>query len=507
MDKKSLLERPTDPCVFVIFGALGDLTKRKLIPALYNLACEHLLPENFAIVGVARNKISTEAFRRAMHDAIHEFSTEKEIHNPTWESLQKKITYVEGEFHDPSTYSQLAEKLLHCNSEYNTSCNYLYYLATPPNLFGEIPCQLEKVNLTSEQQNGKGWRRIVIEKPFGHDLESSKTLNASILNIFNEHQVYRIDHYLGKETVQNLLVFRFANGMLEPVWNRRYIDHVQITVAESIGVEGRGRYYEKAGLLRDVIQNHMFQLLTLVAMEPPVSFEAEAVRNEKVKVLNAVRPFKPEEVLTQTVRGQYGEGILGEKQLTGYRSEAGVSQTSNTETYAALKIYVDNWRWAGVPFYLRSGKRLPKRVTEIVIQFNEVPLMLFQNTSVGNLRSNRLIIHIQPREGISLQFEAKIPGPRVQTKTVSMDFNYEDFFGTTLATGYETLLYDVMKGDETLFHRSDIVEASWKIATPILDVWNTLPARNFPNYDACTSWGPAEADEMLSKDGRSWRQV
>ncbi|MBI4642133.1 MAG: glucose-6-phosphate dehydrogenase [Candidatus Tectomicrobia bacterium] len=508
-------ERPGDPCVLVIFGAAGDLTKRKLIPSLYNLAHDNLLPKDFALVGFARNQMSHEEFRSAMHSAIHQFATEKTVDPAVWENLEKRLYYISSSFQDPEGYTQLAEILAQCDREWNTSGNYLYYLATPPSFFAEIVQQLGTANLAREFTElggmgtgaGGGWRRIIIEKPFGRDLETARVLNRSILKVVDESQVYRIDHYLGKETVQNVLVFRFANGMLEPIWNRRYIDNVQITVTETVGVEGRGGYYEEAGLFRDMMQNHMFQLLALVAMEPPFSFEPDAVRDEKVKVLHAIHPMLPEDVLTNTVRGQYGEGIVSGQRLPAYRSEPDVSPTSSTDTYDAAKFFVDNWRWAGVPFYLRSGKRMPKRLTEIAIQFRQAPLMLFRKTAIARLQPNRLIIHVQPDEGIALEFEAKIPGPTVHMKTVSMSFNYGDFFGATPTTGYETLIYDAMIGDSTLFHRSDMVEAAWTIATPILDVWKVLPPRNFPNYPACNAWGPPEADELIRRDGREWRQL
>ena len=501
------LERPGDPCVIVIFGAAGDLTKRLLIPALYNLAHHNLLPPDFALVGLARNPMTDEEFRQAMHKAIDESARVGKVEPAIWENIEKRLYYVTGAFDDTAAYARLKELLAQCDRDWHTRGNYLYYLATPPTFFGDIVSQLGVADLAQEHEAvGQGWRRVIIEKPFGRDLESAQALNRTVLRVFAEHQVYRIDHYLGKETVQNVLVFRFANGMLEPVWNRRYIDQVQITVAETVGVEGRGAYYDHAGVLRDMIQNHMFQLLALVAMEPPFSFQSDAVRDEKAKVLHAIHPLTHEDVLTYTVRGQYGDGVVDGKHLPEYRRELDVSPTSNTETYAAIRLFIDNWRWADVPFYLRSGKALPKRLTEIAIQFRRAPLVLFRHVAAQPFHANRLILHIQPQEGISWQFEAKIPGPTIHMRTVSMDFNYGDHFGSEPSTGYETLLYDAMIGDSTLFQRNDIVEAAWTAATPILDVWQTLPARNFPNYPARNAWGPPEADELLRRDGRTWRQ-
>jgi glucose-6-phosphate 1-dehydrogenase len=499
--------RPAEPCVLVIFGASGDLTRRLLIPSLYNLAHDKLLSQNFALVGVARSASSHEDFRQAMHKAIHESNRVGHVDPAIWDSLEQRFYYVTASYQDPAGYAKVAEVLKQCDLQWSTKGNYLFYLATPPTVFGDIVQQLGQADLTQErEEEGRGWRRVIIEKPFGRDLNSARALNQTVLHNFEEHQVYRIDHYLGKETVQNMLVFRFANGMLEPLWNRRYIDHVQITVAETVGVEGRGDYYDTAGLLRDMMQNHMFQLLALVAMEPPYSFASEAVRDEKVKVLHALRPLTYEEVLTNTVRGQYGPGMSDGQLLVGYREEPRVPPTSNTETYAAVKLFIENWRWAGVPFYLRSGKALPQRLTEVAIQFRQAPHMLFQHAGAVQCQSNRLILHIQPQEGISWALEAKVPGPAVRLKTVSMDFNYKDFFGVAPSTGYETLLYDAMIGDATLFQRDDIVEAAWNIAMPILDVWQALPARDFPNYLARQAWGPQTAEALIQRDGRAWRQ-
>jgi glucose-6-phosphate 1-dehydrogenase len=498
---------PSDPCVLVIFGASGDLTRRLLVPSLYNLAHDKLLAQNFAVVGVARNESTHEEFRQAMHKAIHESNRVGHVDPAIWDSLEQRFYYVTAPFQDPAGYTKVAEVLKQCDLQWGTKGNYLFYLATPPTFFGEIVQQLGQADLAQErEEEGRGWRRVIIEKPFGRDKSSARALNQTVLNVFAEHQVYRIDHYLGKETVQNMLVFRFANGMLEPLWNQRYIDHVQITVAETVGVEGRGDYYDTSGLLRDMMQNHMFQLLALVAMEPPYSFAAEAVRDEKAKVLHAVKPLTYEEVLTNTVRGQYGPGIADGQTLVGYRQEPRVPPTSNTETYAAVKLFVENWRWAGVPFYLRSGKALPQRLTEVAIQFRQAPHMLFQHTGARQFQANRLVLHIQPQEGISWALEAKVPGPAVRLKTVSMDFNYNDFFGAEPSTGYETLLYDAMIGDATLFQRSDIVEAAWNVAMPILDVWQALPARDFPNYPARQFWGPETAEALIQRDGREWRK-
>jgi glucose-6-phosphate 1-dehydrogenase len=492
---------PAPPCVLVIFGATGDLTKRKLIPSLYNLAVGGLLPDAFAVVGVGRSPISNGEFRQRMEaELASSLSGPIDEAKVSW--LVERLRYLTGDLEDAETFERLGVLLAEVDQERGTGGSYLYYLAVPPKLFGEYVERLGAAGLTRESEDA--WRRVIIEKPFGSDLDSARALNRRIREVLAEGQIYRIDHYLGKETVQNIMAFRFANGIFEPIWNRRYINHVQITVAEKVGVEGRGSYYEEAGALRDMVQNHMFQLLAFTAMEPPISFAADAVRDERVKVLSAIRPLSHEDVLHHTVRGQYGDGLMDGVRVPAYRGEDSVSPTSNTETFAALELFIDNWRWADVPFYLRTGKRLPKRVTEIAIQFKRAPHMLFRDTPVERLNPNLLVLHIQPDEGISLRFEGKVPGPLVRLGTVKMNFNYADYFGSTPQTGYETLLYDCMLGDSTLFHRSDMVEVGWRIVTPILDVWKALSPRNFPNY-AATSWGPKEAEELIQREGRRWR--
>ncbi|MBD1913145.1 MULTISPECIES: glucose-6-phosphate dehydrogenase [unclassified Leptolyngbya] len=495
--------RPATPCAIVIFGAAGDLTKRLLMPALYNLRRSNLLPQEFAIVGVAHTPMSQDDFRSKLNRDIHEFAT-VDVDDQLWQQFEQRLYYLPGEFQNAKTYQQLQELLTQVDRDCGTQGNYLFYLATSSNFFCDIITQLGTAGLARE--DNKCWRRVIIEKPFGHDLESARTLNQNISHVLEESQVYRIDHYLGKETVQNILVFRFGNGLFEPIWNRNHIDHVQITVAETVGVEGRGNFYEGTGAVRDMVQNHLFQLLTMVAMEPPVSFDADAVRDEKSKLLKAVQPFTAEAVQKQTVRGQYGEGAVNGEMVPAYRSEPRVAADSTTETYAALKLTIDNWRWAGVPFYLRTGKRLPKRVTEVAVQFKQVPSLLFRDTSIDHLTPNFLVLRIQPDEGINFQFGAKIPGPTMQMGAVNMNFCYADYFGTTPSTGYETLLYDCMIGDATLFQRSDNVELGWSIVSPILDAWTATSPQNFPNYAAST-WGPKDADELLYRDGRRWRSI
>lgn len=498
----SEIQKQADPCTMIIFGATGDLTKRKLFPALYNLAKSKYLPDNFAIVGVGRQEISSEDFQKKIKADLEEFigkDIDKELLN--W--FVERTHYTGGDFADKKTFANLKKLLKDLDKQFDIPENYFFYLATPPTLFGQVTEKTDEIGLANEND---GWRRFIFEKPFGQDLESAKNLNAELGKILKESQIYRIDHYLGKETVQNILVFRFGNSIFEPIWNRNYIDHVQITVAEKLGVEQRGGYYDTAGALRDMIPNHIFQLVTLTAMEPPVSFEADAVRNEQVKVLRAIQSFSPEDVLKETVRGQYGDGESDEKKVPAYRTEPNVNPHSNTETFAALKLSIDNWRWAGVPFYVRTGKRMPGKHSEIVIQFKKAPLMLFRDTPIERLTTNRIVIHIQPDEGITLHFGAKIPGPIVNMGAVDMDFNYVDHFGEQISTGYERLLFDCMTGDATLFQRADMVEASWSIVSPVIDVWKAIPARDFPNY-ASGSWGPAEADELLAQNGRKWKNT
>jgi len=492
-----------EPCVMVIFGASGDLTKRKLIPALYNLAKENLLSRQFAVVGFATRDYTTETFRRQISEDIREFATET-VDQEVWEWLVRRLYYVQGSFEDAQAFVRLKAQIDEAAQEHGVHDNRFYYLAVAPQFFGEIVRQLDAAGLADEQ-NGR-WRRVIIEKPFGRDLDSARALNAEVKKILSEKQIYRIDHYLGKETVQNLMVFRFGNGIFEPIWNRRYIDHVQITAVETVGVENRGGYYDASGALRDMLPNHLFQLLSLTAMEPPISFKADAVRDEQSKVLNAIQPYTPEDVLSKTVRGQYGEGTVGNEKAPAYRAEPRVDPQSTTDTFVALKLTLDNWRWADVPFYLRTGKRLASRGTEIVIQFRRAPFMLFRKTAVEDLSANQLVIRVQPSEGIALRFGAKIPGPIMRQGEVEMDFCYADYFGSTPSTGYERLLYDCMIGDQTLFQRADMVEAGWNVVTPMLDVWRALPPRNFPNYAAGSS-GPKEADELLARDGRAWREM
>jgi glucose-6-phosphate 1-dehydrogenase len=506
-----LAEKPTsatprvgkqgDPCVMVIFGAAGDLTARMLIPALYNLARADLLSKEFAVLGVARSQMTDEDFRKRILEDVKQYCGDC-VDDALWESFVRRFYYFAGDFNDDQLFPQLKEQLAKIDRDHGTHQNVFYYLATAPSYFGKIVEKLAANGLM--EQSNDHWRRVIIEKPFGHDLESAKALNQQLLKVADEKQIYRIDHYLGKETVQNIMAFRFANGIFEPIWNRRYIDHVQISVTETVGVEGRGTYFDHAGSMRDMVPNHIMQLISLTAMEPPISFDANAVRDEQAKILHAIQPLGDEEVLTRSVRGQYGEGTIGGLQVPGYRTEADVAPDSRTETFVAMKVMIDNWRWADVPFYLRTGKRMPARNTHIVIQFRRAPFVLFRDTSVEHMMPNQLVLHIQPEEGISLQFAAKVPGPIMRLGTVDMNFEYQQYFGKQPSTGYERLLHDCMIGDQTLFQRADMVEAGWNVVSPVLDLWQALPPRNFPNY-ASGTWGPKDADELMERDGRRWR--
>jgi glucose-6-phosphate 1-dehydrogenase len=490
------------PCVFVLFGAAGDLTKRKLVPALFNLGKAKLLPEHFAVVGVSIDDLSLEDFRSQVTGFLP--AAEAGADADDLQKFRQRLFYERGEFGDPNTFAHLRERLNSVDLEQHTEGNYLFYLATAPKFFGQVVEQLGKAGLSSQDKGH--WRRVVIEKPFGHDLDSAKALNREIKSVLQENQIYRIDHYLGKETVQNIMVFRFDNAIFEPIWNRRYIDHVQITNAETVGVERRGGYFDTAGTLRDMVPNHVMQLLSLTAMESPVSFQADAVRNEQAKLLHSIQPLDSEDVLQRSVRGQYGEGTQGAERVPSYRSEPGVAPESRTETFVALKLNIDNWRWAGVPFYLRTGKRLAQRHTEIAIQFKRMPFELFRNAPFHKLHTNTLVIQIQPVEGISLSFGAKIPGPVLRVGSVDMSFEYSKYFRADAYTGYEVLLYDCMMGDATLFQRADMVEAGWSVVDPVLDVWKALPPRKFPNY-ASGTWGPADADQLMEQDERKWRTI
>jgi glucose-6-phosphate 1-dehydrogenase len=495
-------ERRVPPCAIVIFGANGDLTKRKLLPALYRLAYERRIPQNFAMVGNSRSPMSDQDFRQKMKESVQKFIENSPFDESVWESFEQTLYYVSGDLKDAKCYQDIQKKLAEAEQQNQTGGNVLFYLSTQPSYYTIVIEQLGKQGMN----RGQGWRRIVIEKPFGHDLASAHKLNQQTHEVFPEEDVYRIDHYLGKETVQNILAFRFGNGIFEPLWNRRYVNNVQITAAESIGVEGRGAYYQEAGALRDMIQNHLLQVMATVTMEPPTIFDATNVRDERAKLLRAIRVMKPEQVPLYAVAGQYGPAKIGGQQVPGFRQEEGVDPESQTDTYAAATFFVDNWRWAEVPFYIRSGKRLPKRVTDIAIQFNAPPLAMFQQeTRMGPRapRPNLLVLRIQPEEGISLRFLSKSPGSGMRVRPVSMDFNYGSSFGERSPSAYETLLVDVMTGDPTLYTRQDMVEASWKVVQPILDVWHNQKF-SCPNYDAGT-WGPKESDEMLARQGHVWR--
>lgn len=488
-----------DPCAVVLFGASGDLAKRKVIPALYDLAAHNALGPRYALVGFARTPMTDEAFRTMTGEAAKTISEVGPIDPTRWQAFSSNLYYNTGDYADQQAYAQLAKRLAELESEKNLGGNRLFYLSTPPEVYPDIVEQLGRAGL-ARPSNPKSWVRIIIEKPFGRDLASAKELNQVVLNVFEEHQVYRIDHYLGKDTVQNMLVLRFGNGIFEPLWNRNYVDHVQITAGETLGVERRGGFYETAGALRDMIQSHVLQLTSLVAVEPPAAFDATAVRNEKLKVLQSIRPFDLEMVAQSVVRGQYGPGDVNDKPVPGYREEPGVSATSRTETFVAARLLIDNWRWAGVPFYLRTGKRLAKRSTEVMIQFKRAPHIVFRGREA---EPNRLVLNIQPDEGISVSFGAKRPGPEMSIGNVTMNFCYREGFGVSTRSAYATLVNDCLRGDATLFDRADSVEAAWALVDPILDVWGAARTATVPQY-ASGSWGPRESDVLLERDGRKW---
>ncbi len=496
--------RNVDPCVLVIFGATGDLTGRKLAPAIYNLGREGMLPANFACVGFARREKSQEGFREEVKQDINSYSRVKPIDESFWKNFQEQIFYHCSEFDSDEGYERLAALLKQLDSKYATRGNRVFYLSVQPKYFPIITEKLAKHGLIyNPQQVTDRWSRVIIEKPFGHDTDSAAALQKKIASYLDESQIYRIDHYLGKETVQNLLVFRFANAIFESLWNYKHVDQVQITFSEDIGIGTRGHFFEEEGLLRDVVQNHMMQLLTLVAMEPPVSLNANAIRDEKVKVLQSIRPLTEEDFEQHVVRGQYGTGFINGKPVPGYRQEQNVDPQSNIETFVAARLFIDNWRWAGVPFYLRGGKRLPKKGTEIAVIFKDAPGVLFNQNGSKN-DPNVLAIRIQPDEGIAMKINCKVPGPSSPIQPVKMDFRYGSYFGQSPPEAYERLIWDCMMGDSTLFARVDEVEQSWRIFTPLLNYWHVTTSKDFPNYPS-GSWGPKRADEMIAKDNRSWR--
>jgi glucose-6-phosphate 1-dehydrogenase len=503
MPDVQVTQRKPDPSAFVIFGVTGDLAHRLVIPSLYNLAAANLLPGKFCVVGVARNGTSNDDLRDSLMKGLRQFAT-RPVDDTVAKRLLECVTSIEADPKDPASFDAMRERLEKLETNRSTGGNRLFYLATPPGAFAPITRELGRVGLLKEQ-NG-AWRRLVVEKPFGTDLASARALNEELLKILDERQIYRIDHYLGKETVQNILVLRFANGMFEPIWNRNHIDHVQITVDEKLGVEHRGSFYDQTGALRDMVPNHLFQLLSLVAMEPPIRFDAHAVRTEKAEVLAAIQTQSETDALKNSVRGQYLGGKIGDAEMEDYRKTEDVRADSTTETYAALKLTIDNWRWAGVPFYLRTGKALGVKRTEVAIKFKEVPFKMFACTPVDRLSQNYLVISIEPTEGITLQFNTKVPGPTISIDGVEMQFRYKDYFQAEPATGYETLIYDCMVGDNILFQRADSVEAGWQAVQPFLDAWSKAGANGLEYYKA-GSEGPACAGELLKRDGRSWRKL
>ena len=486
------------PTIIIIMGAAGDLTWRKLIPAIYNLYLDNWIPDQFALIGVSRTKLTSAAFHNRLNEGVNKFSRRGKTKKAEWSKFTTYLNYQEGEFNKTATYTAIEKQVKAFEKQWKVTANRIFYLAVPPNSFEEIACKIAASGLAKNKQKS----RIVIEKPFGHDFESAQKLNNLLHGIFDESQIYRIDHYLGKETVQNILAFRFANALFEPLWNRNYIDSVQITVSEQLGVENRGNYYETAGALRDMIQNHLFQLLCLIAMEPPVSFEADEVRNRKVDVLNALRKIHTDEVYEYAVRGQYGAGWIEGKKVIGYRQEPDVNKESNKETFAAVKLFIDNWRWQDVPFYLRTGKRMMEAISIISIKFKPVPHQSFPADARQHWQPNTLILHIQPHMGIHLQFQAKRPGLKMELYPVDMQFNYNSSDSVT-PEAYETLLLDIMEGDSTLFMRADQVESAWKALMPIIHTWENNPSVNFPNY-AAGMQGPEDAEALIAKDGHSW---
>jgi glucose-6-phosphate 1-dehydrogenase len=498
------------PCAMVIFGAAGDLTKRLVVPALYNLAHSRQLSERFQLVGVDLTASSADAWCQGLLETMKEFISPggefqvDQIDQATWQWLGRRMSYVQGNLNDPSMYRQLRDHLAQLDKTAGTAGNYLFYLAVADRFFGPAVAGLGAAGLVTEKDGQ--WRRVVIEKPFGHDLGSAKALNNEIQKVLREHQIYRMDHFLGKETVQNIMALRFGNGLFEPLWSREHIDHIEITAAETVGVEHRGKFYERTGALRDMVPNHMFQLLAMTAMEPPNSFDADAVRTKKTEVLEAIMPLDPAQALRDAVRGQYDEGPLLNQHVRSYRNEPDVARDSATETFVACKLSIDNWRWAGVPFYLRTGKRLKRRTTEIAIRFRPAPFVLFRGTEVERMSPNWMVLRIQPDEGIALEFAAKRPGPSMRLSNVRMDFAYKNYFNVASSTGYETLLYDCMIGDATLFQRADTVEAGWRAVQPILDAWSNNPPRDFPNYAAGGN-GPVTADRLLAGTERTWRSL
>jgi glucose-6-phosphate 1-dehydrogenase len=489
----------TEPCTVVLFGASGDLAKRKVIPAMYDLAIHNSLGARYAIVGFARSAMSDDSFRQMAGDAAKTISEVGPIDPGQWSDFASRLHYHQGDYNDPDAYARLAARLKELSEQKELGGNRLFYLSTPPDVYFDIIEQLGRAGL-AKPSSPDSWVRVIVEKPFGRDLATAKELNRRVLNVFEEHQVYRIDHYLGKDTVQNLLVLRFGNGIFEPLWNRNYVDHVQITAAETLGVERRGGFYENTGALRDMIQSHVLQLMSLVAVEPPASFDATAVRNEKLKVLQSIRPFDLEAVAQSVVRGQYAPGELSGKPLPGYRQEPGVNPGSKTETFVSARLLIENWRWAGVPFYLRTGKRLAKRSTEIMIQFRRAPHMVFREK---HIEANRLVLNIQPDEGISVSFSAKKPGTEMNIGNVVMDFSYREGFGDGSRSAYATLVNDCVRGDATLFDRGDNVEAAWSLVDPILDVWSAAKSASVPQYPS-GSWGPRESELLLERDSRKW---